>query len=718
MAQNNSNVSHVLDNTNSVINGTGGWSTGFVTKSGDPIGTILNSGNGGNLDNTLNPATYNDNYSLAVNYTDAVAAATRLNTATLLLNQVNGEGGEFLPTEQVAKAEWAAAGTVGSYFTAASWTTAPKLTGNASTFTLSNTGDGNKTLVLSENISGSPFTTGNGAVSEALTFRGTANDVLTVKHNVNVANIPATTNNNFGSALDVRNEAYAEGYAKQGVTSNYAWNTSHKYTEANSNQTLNDAFGETYAYKDADLTINSSVKTNLADSANINGAERIAESKVANYSYTHAKTGSVSYIVTDTRNLAQVDQRTWTNTTVTNVAKFEVVDKTNGTTITAKGLITGTTDNLSTAANNVLPTVFKSTGAEFKVDGAHYTLAVDAKEFDVDHAGVASNALLTLIDATSSTGDVFNSALGDVPAGQVSLADAFNPYISTVGAVAGARLDGTQFNDIITVKDSATAPFNATIDAKAGNDKITGGFGNDNINGGAGNDTIDGGAGDDKIDVSVAGADTIIVSAGNDTITGFELGTDSLTVTKGTGTAKVTITFADNTSAVYNVTGNATTDVTIPAAVKTKVDLEKIAGVAADRLNLVGTDNNDTLIGAAGDDSLNGGKGADTLTGNAGADTFKFSDLTNGIANRVDTITDFSATAGDKIDVSALGFKTFIGTAAFTPANETGALRFDDATHTLQGNTDANNANAKIDLAVILTGVTAADLSAGSFIFA
>lgn len=699
MAQNNSNVSHVLDNTNSVINGTGGWSTGFVTKSGDPIGTVLNSGNGGNLDNTLNPATYNDNYSLAVNYTDAVAAATRLNTATLLLNQVNGEGGEFLPTEQVAKAEWAAAGTVGSYFTAASWTTAPKLTGNASTFTLSNTSDGNKTLVLSENISGSPFTTGNGAVSEALTFRGTANDVLTVKHNVNVANIPATTNNNFGSALDVRNEAYAEGYAKQGVTSNYAWNTSHKYTEANSNQTLNDAFGETYAYKDADLTINSSVKTNLADSANINGAERIAESKVANYSYTHAKTGSVSYIVTDTRNLAQVDQRTWTNTTVTNVAKFEVVDKTNGTTITAKGLITGTTDNLSTAANNVLPTVFKSTGAEFKVDGAHYTLAVDAKEFDVDHAGVASNALLTLIDATSSTGDVFNSALGDVPAGQVSLADAFNPYISVVADT----LTGTQFNDAITVKDVAGT--------------VAGTFVGGKVNAGAGNDTITGSKGDDNL-TGGAGADAFNVAAGKDVITDFQLGTDALTVTKGTATAKVTVKFADGTSAIYNVTGNATTDVTIPAAVKTKVDLEKIAGVAADRLNLVGTDNNDTLIGAAGDDSLNGGKGADTLTGNAGADTFKFSDLTNGIANRVDTITDFSATAGDKIDVSALGFKTFIGTAAFTPANETGALRFDDATHTLQGNTDANNANAKIDLAVILTGVTAADLSAGSFIFA
>ncbi|MDD5215409.1 MAG: hypothetical protein PHQ03_07740 [Methylococcales bacterium] len=86
-------------------------------------------------------------------------------------------------------------------------------------------------------------------------------------------------------------------------------------------------------------------------------------------------------------------------------------------------------------------------------------------------------------------------------------------------------------------------------------------------------------------------ADTFIVTAGKDTITDFVLGSDALTVTKGTGTANVNVKFADGTSAIYNVIGNATTDVTIPATVKTKADLDKIAGVAAGSLVLVDTDN-------------------------------------------------------------------------------------------------------------------------------
>ncbi len=640
----------------------------------DNIVTILGSANATGLDGV----TANGDYTIAQNL-----AARTANTANIIASNVASF--DFLPTEAVAKNEWVAA-TKGGYLDATAWTATPKLTGNASSFVLSNAGDNGKTATFSETINGSPFTTGNGSVSEALTFVGATNDTLAVKHTVSVANVPSTTNNNADSALDVRNESYAENYAKAGVTSNYVQINAHKYVEANGNQSLNNAFAETYAYKDAGLTINSAVKATLANTDYINGSERLAESKAANYHYASA-TGSVDYVVTDTRNLAQADQRTWTNTTVTNVAKFEVKDLVNKTTVTASGLVTSTTTNLAA-------TQFAPTNAKFNVSSDHYNL--DVKNFAVGDA-TNTNALLSLLDSTSSTGDVFNSALGNgvVPT-------AFNKYVS----VATDTLTGTQFADTITVKDVAGA--------------VAGTFVGGNVNAGAGNDTITGSKGDDVL-TGNAGADTFIVTAGNDTVTDFVLGSDALTVTKGTGTAQVTVKFADGTSADYNVTANATTDVTIPAlnadkTPLTKADLEAISGVAADRLVLVGTDNNDTLTGAAGDDSLNGGKGADTLTGNAGADTFKFADLTNGIANRIDTITDFSA--GDKIDVSALGFKTFIGTAAFTAANETGALRFDDATNTLQGNTDANNANAKIDLAVILTGVTAADLSADAFIFA
>jgi Ca2+-binding RTX toxin-like protein len=721
MSQSNLNNSLVLNNNGFNVLAGGNTqpfpSSHDVETSAAGVNTVLSNTDPRNTDG-MDFNTENGDYDVATALHSGKflnGTASTLKMSDVLGNYVNNV--QFLPTEQVAKTEWnAAAITAGSYLDGTTWK-APSLNGNASAFTLSTTDTG-RTVTLTETISGAPFTTGNGAVNEALTFRGANNDTLAIKHSVNVANVPALTNNNNGSALDVRNESYAETYAKQGVSSNYAWNSTHRYAEANGNQTLNDAFAETYAYRDAGLTITSSVKTSVADAAHINGSEKIAENRAANYSYK-AASGTVDYVVTDTRNLTQVDQRTWTNQTVTNVAKFEVVDNTNGTKITAKGLITGTTDNISTAKAAATPTTFKATNAEFKVDSANYSLVVDPKEFNTDHAGVAANALLTLVNATATpTANVFDSALGTVPAGQVSMADAFNPYVSTVGAVTGARLDGTQFNDIITVKDSADKPFNAVINAGAGNDKITGGFGNDVLTGGT-------------------GADTFIVTAGNDTITDFELGVDALTIQKGTATANVTIVFADNTKAKYIVTGNANSDVVIPTTnadgtALTKAGLALIAGVKAENVfdfssstknELIigdskedtrgdGAKNQDTLIGGSGNDTLDGGLQADVLTGNAGADTFRFSHLTNGVATRVDTITDFSKAQGDKIDVSALGFKSFIGSTAFTAANSANALRFDSATQTLQGNT-GDLTRIELEIKVIGDAPTAAD-----FIFA
>lgn len=66
---------------------------------------------------------------------------------------------------------------------------------------------------------------------------------------------------------------------------------------------------------------------------------------------------------------------------------------------------------------------------------------------------------------------------------------------------------------------------------------------------------------------------------------------------------------------------------------------------------------NDYLRGNEGDDVLNGGIGADTLRGGAGKDVFVFSDR-----GAIDTVEDFSASGGDRIDVSgllkgAVGFK-------------------------------------------------------------
>jgi Ca2+-binding RTX toxin-like protein len=106
---------------------------------------------------------------------------------------------------------------------------------------------------------------------------------------------------------------------------------------------------------------------------------------------------------------------------------------------------------------------------------------------------------------------------------------------------------------------------------------------------------------------------------------------------------------------------------------------------------LIGGGGNDTLSGGAGADrldgnagrdSLNGGKGADTLAGGSGADDFVFKSVADSRGSAVDTITDFSGSGGDRIDLSGLDADVttaknqafdFIGTAAFS--GDAGELR-------------------------------------------
>lgn len=68
--------------------------------------------------------------------------------------------------------------------------------------------------------------------------------------------------------------------------------------------------------------------------------------------------------------------------------------------------------------------------------------------------------------------------------------------------------------------------------------------------------------------------------------------------------------------------------------------------------NLAGTDARDLLIGFGGNDVLSGGKGEDTLYGGAGGDIFLFD--TASVFDGIDTIRDFSASEGDRVDLGDL----------------------------------------------------------------
>lgn len=179
-------------------------------------------------------------------------------------------------------------------------------------------------------------------------------------------------------------------------------------------------------------------------------------------------------------------------------------------------------------------------------------------------------------------------------------------------------------------------PLVATIKGTARNDVIRASKQNDRVSAGAGDDLVYGGAGNDILQ-GEAGTDTIYGEAGNDRITG---GTGSDFLYGGVGDDWIT------DSAGNDVSTN-----------------QMSGGDGQDRI--YGGHGVDYLYGEAGNDLLGGFIGADHLYGGTGADIFAFfaaADSTNGVpaggfaglAGGVDTIYDFNAAEGDRIDLSEI----------------------------------------------------------------
>jgi VCBS repeat-containing protein len=110
-----------------------------------------------------------------------------------------------------------------------------------------------------------------------------------------------------------------------------------------------------------------------------------------------------------------------------------------------------------------------------------------------------------------------------------------------------------------------------------------------------------------------------------------------------------------------------------------------------------GNELDNVLVGNSANNAIYSMGGNDTITGGAGADTFVLAQANMG---DVVTITDFGVAQGDKINLSAIdaneevggnqGFR-WIGTTSFSGyADQSGLLRFDAATATLVGSTNAD----------------------------
>ena len=178
----------------------------------------------------------------------------------------------------------------------------------------------------------------------------------------------------------------------------------------------------------------------------------------------------------------------------------------------------------------------------------------------------------------------------------------------------------------------------------------TGGDGDDTLIGGEGEDHLDGGVGDD-------------------------------TLSYANSEEAVTIDFQNGT-----VSGGDAQDDTI-----------------ANFENAIGSNYDDTITGDSGANRLDGGLGADRLSGGDGSDVFVLGPNAQGI----DTIVDFDAAEGDKIDVSSLIDMDSVD-------NVDNYLRLEEdqsGNTTVKVNTSGDGTEENFEAVATLEGVTGLDIN-------
>jgi Ca2+-binding RTX toxin-like protein len=250
---------------------------------------------------------------------------------------------------------------------------------------------------------------------------------------------------------------------------------------------------------------------------------------------------------------------------------------------------------------------------------------------------------------------------------------------ATLEGSGATSLTGNQSNNKLTGNSNGNV-----LNGGAGNDTIIAADGNDQVNGGDGDDLIIGG--------DARGTDLYVGGNGIDTVDYSSVSTNGVTVNLATGRASAASIGIDTIQSIENVIGGSQNDV------------------------IIGSSSKNTLIGGAGADQLTGGAGADQLTGGAGADVFSYSAIAHSTVATTgrDTITDFSAGAGDRIDLASIDANgqlqgdqpfSFIGSATFSGVM--GQLRFASGVLSADINGDRTP-----DFAIALSNVTALNVGA------
>ncbi len=192
---------------------------------------------------------------------------------------------------------------------------------------------------------------------------------------------------------------------------------------------------------------------------------------------------------------------------------------------------------------------------------------------------------------------------------------------------SASRIEARGGDDFVTGGDGID-----DILGEDGNDTLSGDNGADSLRGGLGQDSISGGEGNDFIQ-SEQGNDTVSGDAGDDTISG---GSGADVIDGGTG--------ADS------INGDAGND-----TVRGGDGNDQITALSGQN-SLQGDAGDDSIAGGDNVDEIFGGIGSDELTGNAGNDRFRY-DATN---EGGDTITDFTS-GSDRFLIDRNGFNNVGG---------------------------------------------------------
>ncbi|MBL7261855.1 calcium-binding protein [Paractinoplanes lichenicola] len=276
-------------------------------------------------------------------------------------------------------------------------------------------------------------------------------------------------------------------------------------------------------------------------------------------------------------------------------------------------------------------------------------------------AGRANRVVLTMTGATMTIDDVYGlkagagckAVKGDstkvtcTPTGgrpviwsRVYLGDGNDTIVNNSGR--GATIDAGAGNDRITSGPSSDnvlgGPGNDAIWGNAGGDRIDGGPGNDAISGGDHDDILLGGSGHDRIyggngmDQLTGGPGNDLEDGGNDgdkfyNWTQYAAGTDSDTFIGGAGLDIVQYT-SRKLPLTVDIDGATGDDGTAGERDTVTGTIEGVVGGAGnDRLiggpndnALYGREGDDVIAGGDGNDLIEGGRGRDYLSGGAGND--------------------------------------------------------------------------------------------------